>query len=316
VVIFPPHSTHRLQPLDVGIFSPLSAAYSKELNLYTHNSRSFSRVTKGVFWQLFWAAWNGSIREKVIQSGFSKTGIYPLNPSLVLDKLRKPPKEEPLKEKKDLSVVKTAKEIRDLVKEVHKCPEKHLDYLLKCLEALSIDNECIHYENQSLKAVILSERKQRKPGKALGLVDGDGDKFAQFYSPTKYQSRVEALRQKETLIEEEKQQKIDTKALAKEQRDHTAQLKREAFAARKEGWRLIREKRDLEKETRRRERERRLATKKAQKSSKKTPRSIPAAQIEDAPLSAVEVVEKRVQTRIRAQGRFGREINKPSRFTS
>ena len=25
-IIFPPHSTHRLQPLDVGIFSPLSTA--------------------------------------------------------------------------------------------------------------------------------------------------------------------------------------------------------------------------------------------------------------------------------------------------
>jgi DDE superfamily endonuclease len=28
IVIFPPHSTHVLQPLDVGIFSPLSIAYS------------------------------------------------------------------------------------------------------------------------------------------------------------------------------------------------------------------------------------------------------------------------------------------------
>jgi hypothetical protein len=30
--IFPPHSTLRLQPLDVGIFSPLATAYSNELD--------------------------------------------------------------------------------------------------------------------------------------------------------------------------------------------------------------------------------------------------------------------------------------------
>ena len=31
VLILPPHSTHRSQLLDVGLFSPLSKAYSKEL---------------------------------------------------------------------------------------------------------------------------------------------------------------------------------------------------------------------------------------------------------------------------------------------
>jgi hypothetical protein len=28
VMILPPHTTHRLQPLDVGLFQPLSTAYS------------------------------------------------------------------------------------------------------------------------------------------------------------------------------------------------------------------------------------------------------------------------------------------------
>ncbi|EDN02183.1 predicted protein [Histoplasma mississippiense (nom. inval.)] len=32
LAVFPPHSTHRLQPLDVGIFGPLSKSYSKHLN--------------------------------------------------------------------------------------------------------------------------------------------------------------------------------------------------------------------------------------------------------------------------------------------
>ena len=32
LAILPPHSTHRLQPLDVGIFAPLSTAYSYEID--------------------------------------------------------------------------------------------------------------------------------------------------------------------------------------------------------------------------------------------------------------------------------------------
>ena len=31
IAIMPPHSMHRLQPLDVGLFQPLATAYSKEI---------------------------------------------------------------------------------------------------------------------------------------------------------------------------------------------------------------------------------------------------------------------------------------------
>ena len=42
IVVFPPHSTHRLQPLDVSVFSPLAKAYSDGLDEYIHSSRGFS----------------------------------------------------------------------------------------------------------------------------------------------------------------------------------------------------------------------------------------------------------------------------------
>jgi DDE superfamily endonuclease len=35
VLVLPSYTTHRLHPLDIGMFSPLSTAYSKELNKYT-----------------------------------------------------------------------------------------------------------------------------------------------------------------------------------------------------------------------------------------------------------------------------------------
>jgi hypothetical protein len=56
LVIFPPHSTHSLQPLDVVMFKPLSTAYSNELLLYLHQSQGLLTVKKGDFFLLFWAA--------------------------------------------------------------------------------------------------------------------------------------------------------------------------------------------------------------------------------------------------------------------
>jgi hypothetical protein len=54
--IFPPYSTHTLQPLDVVLFKPLSTAYAAELSSYLHRSQGLLRITKGDFFQLFWKA--------------------------------------------------------------------------------------------------------------------------------------------------------------------------------------------------------------------------------------------------------------------
>jgi hypothetical protein len=56
LIIFPPHSTHSLQPLDVVMFKLLSTAYLNELLLYLHQSQGLLTVKKGDFFLLFWAA--------------------------------------------------------------------------------------------------------------------------------------------------------------------------------------------------------------------------------------------------------------------
>lgn len=47
LMIFPPHATHTLQPLDVVMFEPFSTVYSKELSNYLHNSKGLLTVNKG-----------------------------------------------------------------------------------------------------------------------------------------------------------------------------------------------------------------------------------------------------------------------------
>jgi hypothetical protein len=52
VHIIPPHSTHKLQSLDVGLFSPLSIAYSKQLDKMMHNSLGMVSMLKKLGWKL------------------------------------------------------------------------------------------------------------------------------------------------------------------------------------------------------------------------------------------------------------------------
>ena len=49
LAILPPHSTHQLQPLDISIFSPLTTAYSNQIDNLIQSNQDFSRVTKRNF---------------------------------------------------------------------------------------------------------------------------------------------------------------------------------------------------------------------------------------------------------------------------
>jgi hypothetical protein len=53
VVIYPPHSTHRLQPLDVGCFAPLATYYSQNLEAFTSSSEGLIRMSKQQFFKVF-----------------------------------------------------------------------------------------------------------------------------------------------------------------------------------------------------------------------------------------------------------------------
>jgi hypothetical protein len=53
LMIFPPHSTHSLQPLDVVLFAPLSRHYTKELTHYLQQTPGLTRITKRDFYSNF-----------------------------------------------------------------------------------------------------------------------------------------------------------------------------------------------------------------------------------------------------------------------
>jgi len=81
----PPHSSHLLQPLDVGCFGPLKKAYGREIE---HLIRcSITYVSKTEFFPAFHAAFNATMTEKNIKGGFKGAGLIPLDPESVVSKL-------------------------------------------------------------------------------------------------------------------------------------------------------------------------------------------------------------------------------------
>jgi hypothetical protein len=81
----PPHSSHLLQPLDVGCFGPLKMAYGREIERLMRRRRT--HITKTQFFPAFYAAHQAAITEINIRGGFRGAGLAPFNPESVILKL-------------------------------------------------------------------------------------------------------------------------------------------------------------------------------------------------------------------------------------
>ena len=90
----PPHTSHRLQPLDISIFGPLKRNLIKHLE---YRLRYDSRRLQRVEWiEAFIKARRDSFRLSSIESSFQSAGIYPFDPLVVLSKLDPPLPPSPL----------------------------------------------------------------------------------------------------------------------------------------------------------------------------------------------------------------------------
>jgi hypothetical protein len=81
-VCMPPHSSHLLQPLDVGCFSPLKKAYGHQAENLIRNR--ITHITKTEFLPCFIAAFKASFTPSNIQGGFRGAGLVPFDPQRVI----------------------------------------------------------------------------------------------------------------------------------------------------------------------------------------------------------------------------------------
>lgn len=83
-VSFPPHTTHRLQPLDVAVYGPIKKYFEQEISTFQkqHPGRI---VTQYEVARLFREAYLKGASPRNGVSGFASSGIWPYNPNMFGD---------------------------------------------------------------------------------------------------------------------------------------------------------------------------------------------------------------------------------------
>jgi hypothetical protein len=170
LAIFPPHSTHTLQPLDVVMFKPLSTAYSKELTTHLHNGQGLSVIKKSDFFHLFWKAWVSTFTQELILRSFEATGISPLQPNVILQRFAQGTPEASDSNTSSSSVYsgKDWLKIETLLRKVVRDESsRELRKLSRSLHHISIQNQLLHHEIAGLKEVLKTQKKHKNKSKAL-----------------------------------------------------------------------------------------------------------------------------------------------------
>jgi hypothetical protein len=85
----PSHTSHKLQPCDVGPFAPLKTAYREQVKRM--NQGGVNIVGKDHFTYLYSPARDCALTKRNIRAGWSATGLFPFNPERVLRDVPKPP---------------------------------------------------------------------------------------------------------------------------------------------------------------------------------------------------------------------------------
>ncbi|KAH5791053.1 hypothetical protein HBI89_212980 [Parastagonospora nodorum] len=81
-ICMPPHSSHLLQPLNVGCFAPLKKAYGRQAEELMRNQ--ITHITKLKFLPCFKRAFDAAITPSNIQGGFQGAGLVLFDPERVI----------------------------------------------------------------------------------------------------------------------------------------------------------------------------------------------------------------------------------------
>jgi hypothetical protein len=218
LAIFPAHSTHTLQPLDVAIFSPLSKAYTEQLRQFINDCQVFTRLTKRDFFRLFWASWEATFTSENILSAFKNTGLCPFNPDLVQQKFTKKIESRPSSSDFTTSII-PAKDWRRLRTLIQSAVEEIYDQKAIQLQAtvlhLSTENILLKNKIAGLQRALINVKKHSNKGRPL-LFDlpTENEGGALFISPSKVQHARDNISKKDKQAAQE-QARRDDKRLQK-----------------------------------------------------------------------------------------------------
>ena len=225
VAVYPPHSTHRLQPLDLALFSPLANYYQQELDIWIYETQGLSGMSKRRFWSLFWPAWLKAFTPTIVESAWKQAGLQPLDAEVVLRQLKLDTGSRPSTNSSRFTETDWRRARRQITKAVS-------EEVAAAMVRVQTEVQLLRCENEGLREQLRNEKRRRKRGKPLfnnvfDITKGN----AMFFSPTKIAAAQRQLEQQEYEKQEAEIQKAQEKArkqrLKKEKEQKATQKKLE-----------------------------------------------------------------------------------------
>ena len=327
LAVYPPHSTHTLQPLDVVLFKPLSTAYSNEVSAFMERSQGLTSMSKRDFFPLFYRAWQASFKEATILKAFEVTGLVPFNPEVILQRFAI---STPLSDSESSALSasnwrKTEGLLRQVVKDRG---DKRAQKLSQAFHRISTRKSLLEDEVKGLREALINERTRRKRGKPLLLQEPEEyHGGAVLWSPSKVKEARDRQQLQEREEEQVQHQKAEASRLRKEARQEKVrekEMRRQARAAA----RLVREKEKAEKAEKAAEKASRAAARMTAKRLQQALKTSQKSKNRSLKAPARATTKKRAVVRLAGSGepqgavagapaiqsRRGRAINTPSRY--
>jgi hypothetical protein len=214
LAVFPPHSTHTLQPLDVVCFKPLSSNYSAKLTDHLFKTQGLLAVQKGDFFPLFWGAWESTFTTRLVLKAFEATGIAPMKADVILERFRKQDDNES-EARPSTPLPKDWRQMNRLVRAAVKDTSAETSQKLsQTLHQLQVQNELLHHEISGLRDALTTKKQRKNADKPLDLQrEEEYHGGATFWSPSKFERARERKAEKQHQEEQEKLAKLNRKEL-------------------------------------------------------------------------------------------------------
>ena len=242
-------ATHKLQPLDVGIFAPLASYHSQALNDLVGKSQGHTSISKRDFFSLFWPAFEAAFTKEDIALAWSKSGTCPFDPQKVLKSFpeaqsararsrrstqrssNSPPSvyDSPSKTKRLRSMLNASSSHSDY--KTQKMLQRLGDTVLGLSAKLVLANLRVKHLSESLCE---EEERKKKRRKVLDELRGSGPSETLFMSPSKIRRTRDIASSRELekqQLQDEKKAGAQARAQEKAQKEVEAQRRRDERSA-------------------------------------------------------------------------------------
>jgi hypothetical protein len=171
-ICMPPHSSHLLQPLDVGCFAVLKRGYGRLVE--TKMRAGVNHIDKFDFLDAYPSARSETFKSETIKNSFSATGLVPYDPDRVISKLNiqlrtpTPPSSrgsewEPKTPSNYIQLQKQASSIKALLKQRSKSPPSPLNTAInQVLKACQITMQSAALLKKEVSDLRAANQKQKR----------------------------------------------------------------------------------------------------------------------------------------------------------